>query len=433
LGNYFFAKRFVVRSTLFLIPHEIFGWPLFGVGLALAALVAGLVAWACWTFSRQGSLANVAAGLPVALMAAVVIVFVLPAVEMRLPDGTPVGLPIRGYGVMVLLGLLAGIGISVYRGNQLGVDADKVIGLGFWMMLGGVLGARTFFVVQKWDEDFAHLEFASRLVAIVKLTEGGLVIYGGVLGGLLAGMYYCYQNKLRMLATADLIAPGFLIGLSLGRIGCLLHGCCFGGVCTEQLPAIQFPHGSGPYQSQLASGRLLGVHLRNPSHPPAVIDAVDKDSPADKMSIAPGQTLDALDVGLATDFQPDPVAPPRLTARAVVNEKTIRFSSEQLPDRSLPVHPSQVYASINALLLCLLIWLFQPVPQHDGIAFLAAVGLYAVSRYLLEGIRSDEAGQLGTTFTIAQLVSLASGFASIIGIIVISRLPAGRAWKWSRN
>ncbi len=123
--------------------------------------------------------------------------------------------------------------------------------------MGGVLGARIFYVVQKWDE-FAILGFAERLVAIVKLTEGGLVIYGGVFGGIAAGCIFCLVHRQPIRAFGDLIAPAFLIGYSFGRIGCLLNGCCFGGVCTEALPTIQFPQGSGPYLAQLESGKLLG-------------------------------------------------------------------------------------------------------------------------------------------------------------------------------
>ncbi len=428
-----------MRSTLFYIPHDLWGVPLFGFGLFLGLLVVGFLIWTVWQLKQNRSIAEIFAAAPFWLVTAAVVIWVLPNVEARWPDGTAIGLPIRGYGVMVLLGLLCGIGICTFRGRQLGLHPDTIIGLGFWMMLGGVLGARLFYVVQKWDE------FKQSPSSAFMLTEGGLVIYGGVIGGLLAGAFFCYRNKLNVAATADLVAPGFLIGYALGRIGCLLHGCCFGGICTNELPTIQFPHGSGPYYAQLETGELLGIHLKQRSFPARVV-AVDADSPAAQRGIRAGDFVKSIDLHhVEPDKKSDPAAPPRLVAdiRLVVADsrldgtqeglsrsEVLTFFPENLPPSSLPVHPSQIYAALNALLLCLLILLFQPFPRRDGVAFLTAILLYAVSRFLLEGVRSDEAGQLGTNFTISQLISMASGIAAIIGFALLLWRPAKRVWSW---
>ncbi len=135
-------------------------------------------------------------------------------------------------------------------------------------MIGGVIGARAFFVIQYWDE-FERIPAGQRLLAVVKLTEGGLVIYGGMVGGLLAGLLYCVLYRLPVLSFADLITPGFLLGQAFGRIGCFLNGCCFGGICAADLPTVQFPQGSPPYVVSLESGRLLGVtaHQKAPRRP----------------------------------------------------------------------------------------------------------------------------------------------------------------------
>ncbi len=401
----------------------------------LAVLILAGVAWGAWQIRARRTLRELLEAAPMWLIAAAVITVVLPNVEQRLPDGTPIGLPIRGYGVMVLLGLLAGIGITVHRGNRLGVASELIVGLGFWMMLGGVAGARLFYVVQKWDE-FSGYPWVQRLVAIVKLTEGGLVIYGGVIGGLVAGGIYCYRHRLNVAATADLIAPGFLLGLALGRIGCLLHGCCFGGVCQANLPTIQFPHGSGPYQAQAASGQLLGLEL-DPARLPATVRAVREQSPAAKAGIQAGMRVTAIYLQNAP-FDPSrsPTQPAELVVDVELADGDLRrhrvLMPTDLPQRSLPVHPSQIYAAINAALLCWLVWLLQPLPKHDGVAFLSGVVLYAVTRFLLEGVRSDEGGQLGTSLTIAQLVSIGSGSLAIVGILAIIRTPGRRVWDWSR-
>lgn len=419
-----------MRSTLFYIPHELAGVPLFGFGWLLAALVLAALATTLWSIAKKQPLTDLSAVWPVWLMAAAIVVFILPRVEFVLPNGVIAGLPIRGYGVLVLLGLLTGIGITVRRGGQLGIVPDTIIGLGFWMMLGGIVGARLFYVVQKWD-DFAGLGGWQRLIDIVKLTEGGLVIYGGVVGGLIAGGTFCWRHRLPLAATADLIAPGFLIGLSFGRIGCLLHGCCFGGVCTAELPTIQFPAGSIPYTAQLSSGQLLGIELRDAFQPPGTIAEVRPGSLAEQAQIAPGEQLKH--IARSEDGElTSPFAPPQIYVEVQTSEKRIGFEPEDLPAWSLPVHPSQIYASINALLLCLLVWHIQPLPNRDGVAFWFAILLYAISRFLLEMIRSDEAGQLGTRFTISQLVAMGSGLIAFAAILIRFQLPPRREWDWSK-
>lgn len=420
-----------MRSTLFLIPHDLAGVPLFGWGLLFVGLAVACVSWLVWSLACKRALSEISGALPVWIVAGLIVVFVLPGVELRLADATPIGLPIRGYGVMVLLGLLAGIAISAFRGSQLKIPVDTVIGLGFWMMLGGIVGARLFYVVQKWDDAFAQLPLSEQLVAIVKLTEGGLVIYGGVVGGLLAGAWYCRSHRLKLAATADLIAPGFLIGLAFGRLGCLLHGCCFGGVCTANLPSIQFPEGSLPYYSQLESGKLLGLDLKETHYPPGTVERIAPESPAAAAGMSAGQRVEEIQVTPAT-LQENPTKTQPLRADVNLDGQRVTFLPEQLPPQSLPVHPSQIYASINALLLCLLIWQLQPLPNRDGVAFLIAILLYAISRFLLEGVRSDEMGQLGTSLTIAQWVSLVSGSVALVGLWAVRWLPAGREWQWPR-
>jgi phosphatidylglycerol---prolipoprotein diacylglyceryl transferase len=417
-----------VRSTLFFIPHEFLGIPLFGWGWALGITFITAVIWMVVQLRAGKSQSEIFSSGLMFLIAIPLFLFVLPSIEQRWPDGTPIGLPIRGYGVLVLTGLLSGIGISSVRGQRLGLKTDTIIGLGIWMMLGGVVGARLFFVVQKWHTFKG--EGLDRLVEILKLTEGGLVIYGGIVGGLAAALFYCYRHKLPILAIADLVVPGFLIGLAFGRIGCLLHGCCFGGVCTAELPTIQFPSGSLPYQAQLESGKLLGLNL-NGRRLPTIVSSVDPQSPAEAAGIKAGDELREIGTALIEpDKNSDPAAPPTMLAEITLDNGKKRILPEAMPTRSLPVHPSQIYAAINALLLCLFMWFWQPIPQRDGIVFCTGIILYAVSRFLLEWIRSDEAGQFGTQFTIAQLISMAGGAIALVGLFVLLWRPSGRAWQW---
>jgi len=231
---------------------------------------------------------------------------------------------------------------------------------------------------------------------------------------------------------ADLIAPGFLIGQSLGRIGCLLHGCCFGGVCTSDLPSIQFPQGSLPYQSQLASGRLLGVELES-QFPPSKIESIKPDSLASQRGIEAGANLSGVYVSSVEKVAgDDPVAAPQMFAEAQVDDRKISFLPSQLPSKSLKTHPSQIYSAINAALLCVLIWFLQPFTSRDGMVFCIAILLYTSSRFLMELVRSDEASQLGTGLTIAQLFSIAAIVTAGLGLLWLKKMPAKRVWHWGR-
>jgi phosphatidylglycerol:prolipoprotein diacylglycerol transferase len=420
-----------VRSTLFFVPHEIFGLPLWGFGWALLALILFGIVWVIIQRRTGIQWSEIVSGIWFWLITIPVVVFLLPSIEQKWPDGSPIGLPVRGYGLMVLLGLLAGIWITTLRARRLGIAADTVVGLGIWAMLGGVAGARTFFVIQKWDT-FSG-QGIEKAVEIVKLTEGGLVIYGGIIGGLVAGAVYCHRNHMKLLPTADLIVPGFLLGLAFGRIGCLLHGCCFGGPCAAALPTIQFPHGSLPYQAQIDNGALLGIQVAG-QRLPSVIQSIRPGSPADAVGIKAGDQLRGLYTrSIEPEVGSDPTAPPKLAVEINLDKGRRWLGPAELPSRSLPAHPSQIYASINALLLSLLAWFLQPLVRRDGLVFFTGLLLYATSRFLLEWIRNDEGGQLGTPLTIAQLIAIASGLVSAVMLVFLWRLPPKREWKWATS
>ena len=126
----------------------------------------------------------------------------------------------------------------------------------------------------------------------------------------------------------------------------------------------------------------------------------------------------------------DPARTPELAASVTVDHRTVLLSPNELPRWSLPVHPSQIYSAIDSFLLCLLILCLQPWVTRDGQAFLIAVALHAVARFTLELIRSDEAGQFGTSLTIAQWISIAAGLTAVAGLIFTATQPAKRALEY---
>jgi phosphatidylglycerol:prolipoprotein diacylglycerol transferase len=153
-------------------------------------------------------------------------------------------LPVFGYGIMVLLGFLAGIGFARQRALRTGYDPEIIMDLAFWLLLSGIAGGRGAYLLQYHQELLSHTKsWPEALFAMVNLSQGGLVLIGGLVGGTLGFFAFCRRRQLDPWQLADLITPSVFIGIGFGRIGCLLNGCCFGDRC--ELPwGICFPHQS---------------------------------------------------------------------------------------------------------------------------------------------------------------------------------------------
>jgi phosphatidylglycerol---prolipoprotein diacylglyceryl transferase len=197
------------------------------------------------------------------------------AAIVGLPRIFPSGLPVRGYGVMVLAGAAAGVWMATYRAQRAGVERELIWSMAFWLFIGGMIGGRAFYVIEYWQERFASTSFRETLLRVINFPEGGLVIYGAFFGGVIAVLLFIRKQKMPALATFDLIAPSMMIGLALGRIGCFLNGCCYGG--PTSLPwAVRFPPGSPPYADQAASGMLTAANppASLPVHPTQLYSAI---------------------------------------------------------------------------------------------------------------------------------------------------------------
>ena len=226
------------------------------------------------------------------------IFFIIPkletfGVDATNPDGplVPDGLAIRGYGVFLLFAMVAGFGLALYRSYQVGFDGDKVLSLGFWMVVVGLIGARVFYVVQKFDR-FADVDPQEFWFRLVDMTSGGLVVYGSLIGGILAAAIYLAINKINWRTIADILAPGMVIGLAIGRIGCLMNGCCYGGVCEDSYPGVYFPPGSPPYVQQLTNGSLFGIEGQFDTDTLSVaVESVSESGLARELGIDVGETI----------------------------------------------------------------------------------------------------------------------------------------------
>lgn len=402
-----------MRQTLLYIPHELFGIPVFGLGWALGAWLIFSAVLLFVLSRRHGWTSEVLGYLPLIALFGAALYAVLPILEVRPPGMAPLGLPIRGYGMFVLAGIVAGMSLSIYRARQIGLDPELIYSLAFWMFIFAIAGARLFYVIQKWDE-FARETPLATIGAVLKFTEGGLVVYGSVIGGILALYIFSRRQQISMFELGDVIAPGMAIGESLGRIGCLMNGCCYGGMCVGWPLAITFPqyasielgHYSPPYAHQLTIGELHGFRIGTDESDHVIVTVVEQGSPAEAAGLIVGKVVRQLNGQEVTNLESAQRVLVAGSPRITVNADEYSWTIDKLPPRSRPVHPTQIYSSINAALLCLVLWFAYPFRKRPGDILLLLLSCYAVTRFLLEAIRTDEAGQLGTALTISQLVSI---------------------------
>ena len=106
-------------------------------------------------------------------------------IEQRTAADTPIGIPIRGYGVMLLIGIVTSVLLLMHEAHRMGIHPDTMLSLAFSMVVTGFLGARLFYVIEYWPR-FAADSLVSTLGNILKLTDGGLVVYGSFIGALVA-------------------------------------------------------------------------------------------------------------------------------------------------------------------------------------------------------------------------------------------------------
>ncbi len=151
------------------------------------------------------------------------------------------GVEFYSYGLMVGLGYVLGVTVAGNMARKKGVDPDSLFGLFILLLLAGVAGGRLLHIaLNTWNyRDWP---------AVFDLRDGGFSIHGVLLGGIIAVTAYCRSKKVGLGLLFDIVAPGVALGQAVGRIGCLLSGCCYGiptngewGVLTRYAPGLRHP------------------------------------------------------------------------------------------------------------------------------------------------------------------------------------------------
>jgi phosphatidylglycerol:prolipoprotein diacylglycerol transferase len=135
------------------------------------------------------------------------------------------GLSVHAYGLMLAIAFLVAIFGVKWVAKPEGISFDNIIDLAIWVIIGAVVGARLAYVISEY-----RYFLTAPWYAVFLVNWGGLVFYGGLIGGFLAGYWFVRRKKLHPWKLADLVAPFIAIGYSIVRIGCFLNGCCYGVV-----------------------------------------------------------------------------------------------------------------------------------------------------------------------------------------------------------
>ncbi len=261
-------------------------------------------------------------------------------------------LPIYSYGVMLGLSLVVGWYLTLTLSERDGLPKETMANCYVVTAIAAIIGSRLLYILTNVDEfrlnqhdPASAIDFAS----FFALRRGGLVAYGGFLGGYLGGWLYLRSHKIRLLPWADVAVPSLAAGLLITRIGCYLFGCDFGKRLSPDAPAFLTKLGTFPHWS---TGTLDGGGDGAPAW---------------------SKHLDAAGHG------------------------TPAYAELVKMNHSWPVHPTQIYESIVGLfLLALLLWQRKNQKFRGQIFFLFAFS-YGYLRFLIEMLRDDsERGEFGT-------------------------------------
>lgn len=158
---------------------------------------------------------------------------------------------VYGYGLMIAIGVIAAVTVTEIRLRRAGLEYEFVYSLTIWAVVGGFLGAKLLYILTIMPE------VVKDPAKLIDLT-GGYVVYGGIIGGVLAGFIFSRVKKLGFWLYMDYVMPSIILAQAFGRIGCFLAGCCYGAQ-TQSAFSVTFtnsayaPNGVALYPTQLVS------------------------------------------------------------------------------------------------------------------------------------------------------------------------------------
>ena len=168
------------------------------------------------------------------------------------------GFPVYTYGVLLAAAYLLGLQFALMRARTRGLDPNRVMDLGIWIIISALLGARLLLFIVDFDR------YSRDPGELLGLLRSGGVFYGGLIAAVAVALWYLRKHRMPMWTVTDVFAPGIALGHVVGRMGCLFAGCCFGRPTTVPW-AITF-------HNEYAA-RNVGTPLGIPLHPTQLYEA----------------------------------------------------------------------------------------------------------------------------------------------------------------
>jgi prolipoprotein diacylglyceryl transferase len=175
--------------------------------------------------------------------------------------------PIYSYGVMLGTSMIIGWFLAMRLAKQDGIPQEAAGAMYMWTAVWSIVGARILYIITNLNE------FDS-VIDIFKVWRGGLVAYGGMIGGFLASWYGCHKRNIKLLRWADVAAPSVVLGTAITRVGCLLFGCDYGRRADGLPWAIRFPAKSPAWQDHLGQGLPPDAAYSFPVHPTQIYEVL---------------------------------------------------------------------------------------------------------------------------------------------------------------
>lgn len=157
------------------------------------------------------------------------------------------------YGIIIITGVISGLLLARYRAKKNGEDPEIYSDFLLYALISAIIGARLYYVAFAWDD------YKDNLLDIFATREGGLAIYGGVIGSLIALIVYTKVKKLSFTQMADTAVPGLALGQMIGRIGNFINMEAFGGY-TDSVFAMALKAGKAKIPASMVEhiGPLAG-------------------------------------------------------------------------------------------------------------------------------------------------------------------------------
>ena len=176
-------------------------------------------------------------------------------------------LTVHWYGVMMALGFLAAFVSLHVLGRRDGRSFETLSDLTFWIMVGGIIGARVAYVTSEWGH------FAMHPAEIIRVDRGGLIYYGGFLAAGVVLLVFARMHRERFWSLVDFVLASVPLAHAFGRVGCFLNGCCY-GKATAGAMGVQYPLDSPAWCDELNAGLVSRYHAKSLAvHPVQLYEA----------------------------------------------------------------------------------------------------------------------------------------------------------------